>query len=84
MKLEHYEYSQLIWSFVESFVAVRHAILQDFANKANEYDVDCSADGVAGCADERAARRAEIEAWKNRSDNWTLSGLAEGPDALSN
>ena len=61
---------------------VRRAIMQEFAAKANENDVDCWADGVAGCADERAAAHAEIEAWKNR---WrTLSGLAEGPDALSN
>ena len=82
MKLEHYEYSELIWSFVENHMEVRRAIMQEFADKANEYDVDCSADGVAGCVDERAAARAEIEAWKNRS--WTLSGLAEGPDALSN
>ena len=38
-------------------------ILEGAADLINEYDVDCDADGVEGCDDERAAFEEEIESW---------------------
>ena len=38
-------------------------ILEGAADLINEYDVDCDADGVEGCDDERAEFQEEIESW---------------------
>ena len=39
-------------------------ILEGAADLVNEYDVDCDADGVEGCDDERAEFQEEIESWE--------------------
>ena len=39
-------------------------ILEGAAELVNEYDVDCDADGVEGCDDERAEFQEEIESWE--------------------
>ena len=43
-------------------------VLEEAADYVNEFDVDCSADGVDGCDDERAAFQDDIEEWAESTD----------------
>ena len=47
---------------------LKWAILEEAADYINEGDVDCSADGVEGCEDERAEWHDEIAEWAESTD----------------
>ena len=50
---------------LEEDEALKWEILEGAADLVNEYDVDCDADGVEGCDDERAEFQEEIESWSD-------------------
>jgi len=43
-------------------------VLEEAADYVNEFDVDCSEDGVDGCDDERAAFQDDFEEWAESTD----------------
>ena len=55
------EFYAWVWMAVKADAELRRDIMQSWADLVDEYDVDCSADGVAGCDDERAAARLAVD-----------------------
>ena len=55
------EFYAYVWAAVEVDAELRADIMQSFADFVDEYDVDCSADGVEGCDDERTAGRLAVD-----------------------
>lgn len=57
-----------VWEAVEDDAELRAELMQGIADFADEFDVDCSADGVEGCDDERAAFHEEIAEWAEEDE----------------
>ena len=75
------EFYNAIWEAVEEDAELRKELMQEFADFADEFDVDCSADGVEGCEDERFAMLDEIDAMaESDSDDETLAQV-QGTDS---
>ena len=51
------------WSLEQDDSQLKWELLEDVEGWIDEDDIDCSADGVEGCEDERETRRADIEEW---------------------
>ena len=51
------------WALEQDDSQLKWELLEDVKDWYDEVDVDCSADGVEGCEDEREAYREEIESW---------------------
>ena len=64
------EFYNAIWDAVEEDAELRNEWMQEVADLVDEFDIDCSADGVEGCEDERFAMQEEIDAM---ADDETLA-----------
>ena len=51
------------WSLEQDDSQLKWELLDDIEGWFDEADIDCSADGVEGCEDEREQRREDIEEW---------------------
>ena len=49
------------WSLEQDDSQLKWELLEDIKDEQDYWDVDCSADGVEGCEDEREAYREELE-----------------------
>ena len=76
------EFYDAVWEAVENDVELRNELMQGVADLADEFDVDCSADGVEGCDDERAEMLDEIDAMaeSDSDDDETLAQI-QGSDS---
>ena len=57
------EFGNAVWNAIEEEPDLAYEIVEEVADFIDEFDVDCSEDGVDGCDDERAAFHEEIASW---------------------
>jgi len=57
-----------VWEAVEEDAELRAELMQGVADLVDEYDVDCSDDGVEGCDDERAEM---LDAVDEMAEEWS-------------
>ena len=57
------ELYSVVWEAVEEDAELRAEFMQEVADMIDEFDVDCSEDGVDGCDDEREQFRQDIDDW---------------------
>ena len=58
-----------VWEAVEEDAELRAEFMQEMADWIDEFDVDCSEDGIDGCDNERAEFRREIDEWVAEMDD---------------
>ena len=57
------ELYNVVWEAVEEDAELRAEFMQEVADMIDEFDVDCSEDGIDGCDDEREQFRQDIDDW---------------------
>lgn len=57
------ELYNVVWEAVEEDAELRAEFMQEVADMIDEFDVDCSADGIDGCDDEREEYRQYVDEW---------------------
>jgi len=57
------ELYNVVWEAVEEDAELRAEFMQEVADMIDEFDVDCSEDGIDGCDDEREEYRQYVDEW---------------------